>query len=70
MGKKNKNAPHCTAVGLRSAYPERCENSTAWDNEGKQLNVSGIVFLQIVHVLDVYIVVCMHAEKHYLIFAL
>lgn len=55
-----KNAAHCTAVGLRHAYPEKHENCAALDSKReKQLNVSGISFVQIVHVLDVYIVVCM-----------
>lgn len=55
-----KNAPHCTAVGLRSAYPEKHENCTAWDNKREeQTNVYGFFFVQIVHVLDVYVVVCM-----------
>ena len=55
----DENAPHCTAVGLRSAYAEKHENCTDWDNKREeQSNVNGI-FVQIVHVLDVYIVVCM-----------
>lgn len=66
-----KQAPHCTAVGLRSAYPEKRENSTAWDNKRENNRTfMELSFLQIVHVLDVYIIVCMHAEKHYLVFAL
>lgn len=48
--------PHCTAVGLHTVYPEKHENSTAWDNAREE---QSNVFVQIVHALDVYIVVCM-----------
>lgn len=57
---EKKNAPHCTAVGLCHAYPEKHEQCTALDSKREeQLNVYGVSFVQIVHVLDVYIVVCM-----------
>lgn len=54
-------APHCTDVGLCHAYREKHEQCTALDGKREeQLNVYGFFFfVQIVHVLDVYIVVCM-----------
>lgn len=65
-GEKKKHAPHCTAVGLCHAYREKHEQCTALDGKrDEQLNVYGFFifyffsFVQIVHVLDVYIVVCM-----------
>lgn len=64
-----KNAPHCTAVGFRTAYTEKHEICTAWDNKREeQSNVYGIFCA------DSACVGCihgsMHAEKHYLIYAL
>lgn len=61
-----KNAPHCTAVGLRSAYPEKHENCTAWDNtREEQSNVYGFFCADSACVGCIHS--SMHAEKHYLI---
>lgn len=63
-----KNAPRYTAVGLRTVYPEKHENSTAWDDErGKTIECLW-VFVQIVHVLDVYITACMQRSTTCFIF--
>ena len=54
-----KNARRGTDVGSRSVYPEKHENCTALDNKREeQSNVLGDS-VQMVHVLDVYVLVCM-----------
>lgn len=58
MQKKKKNACRCTVVGLNSAQTGKHESCTHWDNEREEQSNVGGVFVQIVHVLDVY-TVCM-----------
>lgn len=65
----DENAPHCTAVGLRSASAEKHENCTDWNNtREEQLNVDGIFCADSACVGCIHI--RMHADKHYLLFAL